>query len=316
MKFQTGITRLANEYSAPFSINENGWNSHHEKYSIEKNTKTRIAVIGDSYIAGLEPGYQKAMPYLLEQQLGPENFEVYGFGIGAGHLAQYLHMFRNEVVKFSPDIIVFLIIHNDFAPSYKKDLMASGRYGSTFLTFSISPDKKIKEISPQAYNSFWDRLLDFRLIRFAFYQYKLRTKINAIKNLVLNEQYKMNVKVEDLEDGNQNDKIVADYFVKKISSYANEKKIKLIFAMNGDTQSIYNSNSDEKITLALELNKMMKQTAEKYGIKFIDLQKTFYDTYKKNRKKFEFETDGHWSPYGHQVATMPVVKAIKSLAIN
>jgi hypothetical protein len=27
--FQTGTTRLGNEYSAPFSINENGWNSHH-----------------------------------------------------------------------------------------------------------------------------------------------------------------------------------------------------------------------------------------------------------------------------------------------
>jgi ribosomal protein L18E len=316
IRSQSGVTRLANEYSAPFAINEDGWNSHHKKYSLKRNNKTRIAVIGDSYIAALEPGYKKAMPYLLEQQLGSENFEVYGFGIGAAHLAQYLHMLKKEVLKYTPDIIVFLIIHNDFAPSYKKDLMASGRYGGTFLTYSISPDKKIKEIPPKAYNSSWDRLLNFRLLRFTFYQYKLRTKINSIKSLVLNEQYKMNVNIKDLEAGNQNDAIVADYVVKNISSLAQKNKIKLVFAMNGDTQSIYHPNSNEETNVALELNNTMKQIVEKYGGEFIDLQDTFYDDYKVNQKKFEFKTDGHWSPYGHLVATAPVVRAVKGLTHN
>jgi len=155
---QKSVIRLANEYSAPFSINADGWNSHHDKYFQERNHKTRIAVIGDSYIAALEPGYQKAIPNFLEQQLGPDHSEVYGFGIGAAHLAQYLHMFRNEVMNYDPDIAVFLIIHNDFAPSYRKDLMASGRYGGTFLTFSLA-DNKIEEIPPKPYDPSWGSLL-------------------------------------------------------------------------------------------------------------------------------------------------------------
>ena len=67
---QRGVTKLSNEFSAEFSINQQGWNSHHKLYSINKNNKTRIAIIGDSYIAGLEPGYKNAIPYLLEQKLG------------------------------------------------------------------------------------------------------------------------------------------------------------------------------------------------------------------------------------------------------
>lgn len=310
---QTGTTKFANVYSSPFSINENGWNSHHKKYFIERNHKTRIAVIGDSYIAALEPGYSKAIPFLLEQQLGPENFEVYNFGIAAAHLAQYLHMFRNEVLKYSPDIIVFVVIHNDFASSYKRKEVNSGRYGETFLTFSISPDGKIKEIPPKAYNSDWDRLLDLRLIRFTFFQYKLMTQVNAIKSLLLNEQYKANVNIKDFEEGDKNSKILADYVVKNISSLAKEKQIRLVFAMNGDTQSIYHPNSNEETNVALKLNDMMKQTVRNFGGEFIDLQKTFRDDYKVNHKKFEFERDGHWNPYGHQVVTTSVAKTITSL---
>ena len=102
---QKGIFRLANEYSSPFSINKNGWNSHHKEYSIKRNQKLRIAIIGDSYVAALEPGYNYAVPYLLEKGLGSNDVEVYAFGIGGAHLAQYLHMFREEVAKFNPDIV-------------------------------------------------------------------------------------------------------------------------------------------------------------------------------------------------------------------
>jgi hypothetical protein len=310
--FQKGVTRLANEYSAPFSINKNGWNSHHEKYFIKRNHKTRIAVIGDSYIAALEPGYLKAIPYFLEQSLGPDHFEVHGFGIGAAHLAQYLHMFRKEVIKHTPDIAIFLIIHNDFAPSYRKDLMASGRYGGTFLTLSLS-DTNIEEIPPKPYDPSWDSLLDIRLLRFIFYQYKLRTKINYIKSLVLNEQYHMNMNAKDLEGGFVNDLLIADYVVKNIASIAKEKNIRLIFVMNGDTHSIYNQMAGNEINNILKLNVAMRQIVEKNEGKFINLHETFLKDYQENHKKFEFETDGHWNPYGHQVATKPIHKAIQEL---
>lgn len=308
---QKGVYRLANEYSAPFSINKNGWNSHHKEYLVERNQKLRIAIIGDSYIAGLETGYKFAIPYLLEEGLGPDEVEVYAFGIGGAHLAQYLHIFREEVIRFNPDIVVFLIIHGDFAPSYTKVQMASGRYGGTFLTLSLLPGNSIKVVPPKPYNSFWDLLLDFRTIRFSFYQYKLRTKISYIKNFVLDRQYKMNVDAEGLRNNFNSDKIVADYVVKEIASIAEIKNINLIFAMNGDTQSIYESIPSIDPSLTLKLNAMMGEIVKNRGGDFIDLHETFKNDFEVNNIKFEFKTDGHWNPYGHMKATETILNAIK-----
>jgi hypothetical protein len=150
------------------------------------------------------------------------------------------------------------------------------------LTLSLS-DNNIEEIPPKPYDPVWDMLLDFRLMRFTFYQYKLREKMHFLKSIVLKEQYNMNIRVKDLEGEIETDMRVADYVVKNIASIAKEKKIKLIFAMNGDTQSIYNQNTGKDINDVLRLNEAMKKVVEKNGEKFIDLHKTFLDDYQINK---------------------------------
>ena len=310
---QRGVTKLSNEFSAEFSINQQGWNSHHKLYSINKNNKTRIAVIGDSYIAGLEPGYKNAIPYLLEQKLGSNKHEVYNFGIGGAHLSQYLHMFNKEALKYNPSLIIFLVIHNDFTPSYSSDLTASGRYGGTFLTLSISGDGNIVENNPKPYNPKWDKLLDFRLIRFIFYQHKLRTRISYIKNLILNEQYEMNMKPSSFNDTLNRDRVLAKYVVSKIVNTAKKRGIKILFVMNGDTQSIYKRTKPGKDSKPIKLNKMMKKITEDNDADFLDLQEIFYNDFKVNNKKFEFKTDGHWSPYGHSIASEALTKKTREI---
>lgn len=55
----------------------------------------------------------------------------------------------------------------------------------------------------------------------------------------------------------------------------------------------------------------MRQIVEKSGGIFIDLHQIFLKDYQENHKKFEFKTDGRWNPYGRQVATKPIHKAIQ-----
>ena len=310
---QRGVTKLSNEFSAEFFINQQGWNSHHKLYSTNKNDKTRIAIIGDSYIAGLEPGYKNAIPYLLEQKLGSNKYEVYNFGIGGAHLSQYLHIFNKEVLKYDPSLIIFLVIHNDFIPSYTRDLTASGRYGGTFLTLRISGNGNIVENNPKPYNPKWDKLLDFRLIRFIFYQHKLRTRISYIKNLVLNEQYEMNMKPSSFNDTLNRDRVLAKYVVSKIINSAKKRGIKILFVMNGDTQSIYKRTKPVKESKPIKLNKMMRKITEDNDAHFLDLQEIFYNDFKINNKKFEFKTDGHWSPYGHSIASDALTKKTREI---
>lgn len=308
---QSGITKLGNEFSSEFSINRDGWNSHHKTYPLAKSKKIRIAIIGDSYIAALEPGYKNAIPFLLEKELGSKYYEVYNFGIGGAHLAQYLHIFKNEVLKYDPSIIVFLIIHNDFAPSYKKDLMASGRYGQTFLTLPISKNGKIEVVPPRPYNPKWDKLLDLNSIRLLFYQYKLRTRFAYIKSLVLNKQYEMNIETSVSNTPLDKNKILANYVVSNIIDIAGKKGIKVIFMMNGDTQTIYNEPDTKSDSAPIRLNKMMRTVVEKNGAVFIDLHESFRKEYLNLHKKFEFKSDGHWNPYGQAVASKPLIAKIK-----
>ena len=121
----------------------------------------------------------------------------------------------------------------------------------------------------------------------------------------------MNMEVEGLKDSFGNDKIIANYVVKEIASIARKKNIKLIFAMNGDTQAIYAKKQGSDV--AMKLNAMMKEIVTEQGAKFIDLHKAFENDFKVHQKKFEFKTDGHWSPYGQKVATRPIYESVKTI---
>ena len=46
---------------------------------------------------------------------------------------------------------------------------------------------------------------------------------------------------------------------------------------------------------------------------FLDLQEIFYNDFKVNNKKLEFKTDGHWSPYGHSIASEALTKKTREI---
>ena len=81
--------------------------------------------------------------------------------------------------------------------------------------------------------------------------------------------------------------------------------------MNGDTQAIYEKKQGSDV--AMKLNTMMKEIVTEQGAKFIDLHKAFENDFKVHQKKFEFKTDGHWSPYGQKVATRPIYESVKTI---
>jgi len=80
--------------------------------------KLRIAVLGDSYAAGLQVPFDKTVGAILERELASScapNVEVIGFGVPDYGTAQELLTLRERVWPYSPDIVV-LAFHtgNDF----------------------------------------------------------------------------------------------------------------------------------------------------------------------------------------------------------
>ena len=85
-----------------YKINAQGWNSGYPQYSIERNNKFRIAIIGDSFVEGLQTNYDKSLAEDLELLLGKDNVEVYRFGISGAPMSHYLYILREEVYRYHP----------------------------------------------------------------------------------------------------------------------------------------------------------------------------------------------------------------------
>ena len=107
----------------------------------EGKTDPRIAVLGDSFIWGLQVDQDYLMPQLLQQALDDRGLvsEVFNFGVtGYGTGQQYLTL-EQHVMPISPDLVVLAFFYsNDFADNYKS------YRGSARPYFEVSPTLKVK----------------------------------------------------------------------------------------------------------------------------------------------------------------------------
>jgi len=130
--------QLDPDISATFLPNKQGWhvfgtnqsrrqwveiNSYgyrDREWPIEKDAGTfRVALLGDSYIAGIEVALEHRISGLLENHLNqvapPDRlYEVMNFGVVGYGTAQELETFRRRVLQFGPDMaILFVYLGND-----------------------------------------------------------------------------------------------------------------------------------------------------------------------------------------------------------
>jgi hypothetical protein len=150
---QSGIWRVQDEIAAPHRINGQGWNSGIGDYSVARRPGVpRIAIVGDSFVEAFQVRYDRSVGERLAANLGRDGgpVEVYRFGISGAPLSQYLQIIEHEVVRYRPDWIVVVIIHNDFGESYK---FQSGRYTSSFLKLRVEAGRVTGEIPPVPWRS-------------------------------------------------------------------------------------------------------------------------------------------------------------------
>src|SRR5207245_389234 len=135
--------------AAPYRINAQGWNSGIGDYALPRHPGVpRIAVVGDSYVEAFQVAHDRSLGEALVADLAADGRwgEVYRFGISGAPMSQYLYMIEREVVRYRPDWVVVLIVHNDFDESYK---FKAGRYTSSFLKLRVEDGRVTGEIPPQ-----------------------------------------------------------------------------------------------------------------------------------------------------------------------
>lgn len=311
---QTGIYRIRNEIEAEFRINKNGWNSAYGEYSPDKSgSRYRIAVVGDSYIEGMEVDYDESMAEKLESRLGSESFEVYRFGISGAPLSQYLHMIREEVMQYNPDMIIVVAVHNDFLESYK---YLRGSYASNFMKLKIDGES-VSETAPVQFVRPWYTFIrDSATWRYLAYRQKV--PYHYLKNMLLGNKvgyndYQANISLSEMNENRLMNGIAAEYVLNEIKGICAESGTDLLVVMNGVMDVVYNiiDKDESSKNGALTLNAMVNDIAVKNGIEFIDMETLFEKDFRDNGKRFTFINDGHWNEYGHGFVADAVYRYIQ-----
>jgi GDSL-like Lipase/Acylhydrolase family len=311
--YHTGIQRLGfpERYAAKYNINREGWNSPRE-YTSAKSEKTRIAVIGDSFVDAFQVDVHKCFAELLEKNLSPRT-EVYRFGFGAAPLTQYLQVLRYVERKFHPDIVIISVQANDFGDS----LYGYGNENADFLQVRRNGLNWV-EIKPVPYNANSFRLAVKHSATFRYFygnlvfRYRFWTLNSLFKiKKEVDERYRMNIDVwQTLAELNTYKSLCRYVFPQMKRAMKSDQK--LLLFMDADRQAIY-EGIDPRSQPLYQLTRILMETAAESGIPVLDLTDAFLADYRQNHKKFDFNVDGHWNERGHEVVARALTRYLNTL---
>ncbi len=295
---------------AKWHVNNAGWNSPIDYHEQRIPGKTRIAIIGDSYVEALQVDSRDSFSRQLAQMLG-EGYEVYSFGISAAPLSQYLYMSRYVCRHYQPDILIINVVHNDFLAS----IYGLHRWGMPFLTIRFAPDSSISEylygldstkVASQKRKDFYAKSAVFRY----FINNLAITHIPEKIRWPEKEEFSANVVIRHVNKKRSAIFRLTDYILKALRK-ENPDRI-IIVMMDGLREDIYNQKDEAKNPLAW-LWSMTEQHCRKHGIQFINLHPIFKSDYMLHQRKFNPENDGHWNEYGHHVVARALYDEIMRL---
>jgi lysophospholipase L1-like esterase len=316
---------FVDNYQFNYKINGQGWNSNYQQYSTVKNDKFRIAIIGDSFVEALMVNFNKSLAEQLEDLLGHDKVEVYRFGINGAPMSEYLQILREEVINYNPDLVIIVIVHNDFMESYE---MIPGRYYSSFLKLKLIDGEEIQENPPSGYHESFVEYITRVSATLRFLRMHFRQMV-YLKNLfdsyfysdarqAKSAKYQANIDISELDQKREKNIRATEYMFQEFIKLQKLKKFQLLLIMDGDRlrqddeQSIYQGKFTKEGSYngALSLNLLVSEAAKKYGIPFIDLHPVFAKDFQLHHKRFEYHTDTHWNEYGHKVVAQTIYQFI------
>ena len=291
------------------TINAEGWNSPKPTYAGAKAPDVlRIAVIGDSYVHGSFVNPDQGFPEVIERQFNAAGVpaEVLRFGMDGAPMSQYLHMLRREVRQYQPDIVVVLLIHNDFDETYR---FLKTRYASSFLKIGRGPNGRVVEYAPADFEPGpADFLRRYNTFRYLYYKTGAYLRLKSLVSRLWwggDEEYAPEfissaVDVRRIADHAKN-RFFARYVLGEMKALAKEQGFKLALAMDGVREAVYSGKQPDAYAVHT-LNDIARELTGELDLPFLDLQDVFAAHYAREHRRFEFPFDWHWNVLGNQVA--------------
>lgn len=288
--------RLA-QLRAEWRTNNYGWNSAIDYEPAAGERRDLVAVIGDSFVRGLQVDVGERFPALLRERLAPgTGSEVYSFAHDGAPLSQYLHMARYAVRHFAPSTLVFVLVHNDFDQSLR-DVVAL----PYFLQLEEGADGLV-EVAPHPV-PVYGLLRRSALVRYLY----SNARLGSLFLRPAGEHFAANVDADAIARRVARIETLTRYWMTTLSRENPDRRI--VIAMDAPREALYAGTLEE--SPVRWLNAMVGRLCGELGLEWLDLTIPFRHAFDATGERFESEVDRHWNEHGHRV----VARALSELLL-
>jgi hypothetical protein len=320
-----------NDHPVKGKINNYGWRD--KDRSIQKHLSTiRVAILGDSFVEAYQVESDRTFLAIAEKMLNADKdkqFELMNFGRSGTTQTEELLILKNDVLNFSPDVIVlFFCPGNDIADI---DRATAGDVARPFFKIDNN-DNLILDT-------------DFNNSR----GFKIKKSINWLKQhsaliSLMTNRYNAYHQTNNLKARKQNLSEGSISGASTLCSSQPDERYKLNYLLNKrlivemaricqskgirfflatvPTDWMYNP-MENKTNLERDpgfktgfFEEDMKDYAKSIGAEYIELQSEFQKFYEKNNIPLYWGKHGkwgHWNYYGHELVARRVAKELSKL---
>jgi hypothetical protein len=275
----------------------------------QENDKTPLlAVIGDSYIEATMVPYAATLHGRLATGL-EGRVRVYSFGASSAPLSQYLVWAHHAVRDLGAKALVINVIGNDFDESLAA---YSNRLGFWLYMTDADGDLRLRlfEYRPGPVR---DLLAMSALARYSILNLNLREHLSDLRALLLGSpanatpRYAGNT-LADTNPARVSASMAAiDAFLRDLADFVGLSPDRVTFTMDGfryPEAAVQGANTYFDI-----MRRAFRTKAEALGYEVIDLDPLFLARHRRTGERFEYSSDSHWSPTGHEVAYQAVMSS-------
>lgn len=261
-----------------------------------------LAVVGDSMIEAAMVPYRDTLHGRLAKLLDGK-LRVYSFAAAGAPLSQYLIWARHAVREYGAQALIINVVSNDFDESH-----ASHKTGPGFWHYV--PDAKgelqlhLFEYRPGLLRTI---VTSSALLRYLVFNLQLASSWEGIKRLFVQQTNAAPAPPAGSEHTRTRDSLDAiGSFFRDLPQYAGLPPSRILFVVDG-----FRIPSEAAAGSYFDVMRMaLLEKAAALGYDAIDLDPFFFESFRRNGRRFDFPRDGHWSSIGHGVAVEAVMASL------
>lgn len=251
-----------------------------------------MLVIGDSFIEALMVGYPDTVQGQLSAALHGNVFAAASSGNDLPDTLELLHQFHPLLL---PQVVVI------FVKPFELNMLLQPAHNG-FSAFVRSGDQFSLVHTPYREAASKQIVMKSALARYIYYNLRLpewlRTALSSHHAAAPETGLSVNNKTAALE-----------YYFSELRNRAPQTRV--IFLIDGDRESIYNSDSLPKSRALRSDSALFSRLAVANGFETVDMQPIFAQHWSTHQERMDFlPMDGHWNPVAHRLAAEAILKQL------